>query len=190
MRTRLRRTAVLVASAGLLAALPGNMNTAQAVTKPKPWPVVGTLQTGCNDFASKVKRGGSLYVTMWYRQQSPVMFVGTVFDVIVWNDRTGTPPSSPGASVSWLNQQTNHWVSSTVYSPGQFDYYPPYLKRVPPGFWAHIDLRISFSNTADPGSWSFNCGTGGDLESQNGTFDPALLRGLGSFTIYGVTLER
>ena len=156
MRTRVRRSAVLAAAAGLLALLP--VGSASATPAPPDLPV-GTLYQAVKDMPASVQRGRTITLVVWYMQRSKDVLAPQQYAVSTWNptgvDARGS--SAPGVTVTWLDPATNRWQPSNwEYDHGAYQSLmlpeSPHL-TYGSGYWAHIDVRITFSSTVALGTW-------------------------------------
>jgi hypothetical protein len=155
LRTRIRRTAIVAAAAGLLAVLPG---TSAYASIPEPPQQVVVLSVSAHGVPRALKEGQTIDLTIWYRQNSGDVMSPEVFSLAMRNAAAPASKQTRGVTVSWLSPLTNSWQQAPwVADTGLWGWGPPSLNgpqiEVPSEYWAHIDARITFSRSAYTGVW-------------------------------------
>ena len=155
LRTRIGRAAASAVAAVLLGAAPVAAGAAQAAS-PQP---SGTLYRGSDSgMPSSVERGHTITFTMWYMQRSPDYIYPGTFELDVYNpagiNKYGS--SAPGVTVSWLDPVTNKWEPNSYrYENGNQQGFvvPGTHLRYSSGFWAHVQVRVTFGAAVPLGTW-------------------------------------
>ncbi|WP_152646384.1 hypothetical protein [Streptacidiphilus albus] len=159
MLSRIRRTAVLATAAGLLALVPGASTAAAASSSRSQAPAI-TLSVGAHGVPRSLKQGQTIAMVVWYRQNSGLPMLADDFAVSMWNSAAPGNKPNKGVTVSWQSPVTGAWQKPTsVDDNGTWNWYPPLGGRqvvVPSNYWAHINVRITFSGSAYKGRWYIN----------------------------------
>jgi hypothetical protein len=146
--------AVLGAAAVAASALAiGNASAAHA-TMPH---IVGTEHSYIKGMPAVVKRGTTVNLTVWYRENSPDSVIPYDHFVFLSADLQ-RHSATRGVTVSLQDSVTGKWSvlrSGTGQNDGQ--YWPlAHPQVLHPGFFAHLNLRISFSKAAYVGHWQLS----------------------------------
>lgn len=142
----------LAAAAALLAAVPG---TAHAETVP----FVGSLDIGAHGLPAVIDRGTTVNFVVWYREESPdkVGVLGRGIGLYAPMQGAGSSVNERGVTVSVQDPTTGKWaVWKGESGANTGDYFSWLVKNqfeITPGYWAHLNMRISFSKTAYKGQW-------------------------------------
>ncbi|WP_034088902.1 hypothetical protein [Streptacidiphilus albus] len=151
------RTALGIAAvAALLALVPGSAQAAAHPAANMP-PTVGTLNSSVHTPAV-VKRGTTVTMVVWYRDESPykVQVLGRGLGLTADDDRRPALDNR-GVTVSLQDPATGRWG---VWKPDMAgDYWTWLVKNqiaITPGYWEHVNLRITFSKAAYAGQWQIS----------------------------------
>ncbi len=194
LRTRVRRAAVLAAAVGLIGIMPAATSTASA----DGMKVIGTLYRGKDTGVPRtVQRGHTVTFTMWYMQRSSVYIYPGAFTVDLWNpkgiNRYGS--SAPGVHITWLDPVTKQWKATSLNEESgseQTLVVPGTSLRYGSGYWAHVEVRITFGMTAPLGTWHFQSVAPNSyyLESASGHYGSWMLKDSSPFPMNAITVHR
>jgi hypothetical protein len=149
------RASALVGTLGLLCGLTLSTPAAHAQEHAPAVRTVGKFYYAPVGFPTTFKRGGTIHTRVWYMERSPERVLLESFYMVA-----GKPVEQPqgGVSVRWLNPFTGRWQNSNRSDRwGDFwlDLAPQGRQIVmTPGYWYHVDVQITFSNTAPTGLWT------------------------------------
>jgi hypothetical protein len=136
--------------------LPG-VAAASAASGPRAQSHAFTLAVGAHGVPRALKQGQTIDMVVWYHQNSGLPMVAEEFALSMWNTAAPGSKQAQGVTVAWQNPLTGTWQKSTsVDSSGEWDWYPPLGDPqvvVPSNYWAHINMRITFSSSARTGTW-------------------------------------
>ena len=148
MKNRILRAAGLAAAAaGLLAVLPGTANA--AIT-----PTLGSERATVNGLPSTVSRGTTVNLVIWYQETSKYNLL-SLADGLALEAAGHRNPTTPykGVSVSMQDPRDGRWTSAPFVIYGGYQLALGTGVKTTPGYWAHVNVRISFTSAAYTGSW-------------------------------------
>ncbi|MBC3840573.1 hypothetical protein GXW82_10835 [Streptacidiphilus sp. 4-A2] len=102
------------------------------------------------------KQGQTINMVMWYHQNSGLRMVLDGACLSMWNFSAPGTRQNKGVTVSWLSPVTHKWVPSTSVDDNgtwELDLSQTPTVIVASNYWAHIDVRITFSRSSYTGTW-------------------------------------
>ncbi|MFC5910352.1 hypothetical protein [Streptacidiphilus monticola] len=138
--------AVAVAALSVMAAAPASAHAAT------PTPMAGWSYANTIGLPHSMKEGRAYYAHTWYRQTSKYTLVNLAAELTIWTSTN----TQRGVSVDWLNPATHRWQHAQYQYFGFYELNSAdgsWLALVPPGKWARLDFRITFTTAAKTGTW-------------------------------------
>ncbi|MFC1431401.1 hypothetical protein ACEZDB_12175 [Streptacidiphilus sp. N1-3] len=152
-----RRKHAALAAAVTLSALAGTTAAAPARTHATGPHAVGTVRTTQYGVPRTLKRGGTITLSIWYRQNSRYTMEVYGYDLGLWNFAAPGFGQLKGITTTFLDPVTGKWEKPRYADPNGSIVFEVPLNR--PGFMlkpnalGHVLMRITFGKTAHLGTW-------------------------------------
>ncbi len=149
LRTRIRRTAVLAAAAGLLAVLPGSVGTAQA----SGTAYVGSFDVVTYGIPATIHPGQVVYAHTFFIDRSKYRLKSDGYGLLI------VPPkgyATPTVQVEWRDPSTGVWHDGNgTEDMGSYQLDEPMdlWRTYAPNKWYRVDFEIKFGTKTPVGKW-------------------------------------